>query len=256
MPERQHGKGAARSTLFLALLVTAAVVTAVRANFWKTDLRVASVEVRGNSIVPSAELLSLAHIAAGEKLFDVDLYAASKRLLENRFVRSASVNREVPDRITISVRERIPIGVVLAQKKLYLDAEGYVLPPAVSENIFDLPVLTGPFPSGDLVPGRRVSSPLMQEGLSVLTTARALGDDVYRQLSEVRVEEGKDILAYTAEGGIPVIIGHGDLGPKLVKFEGFWNDIILHHGVQDLQYIDLRFDDRVVVRWTHTPEDV
>ena len=257
MGERKQsdsGKPATRAVFLMLLLVLAATAAGTRANFWKADLHVATVQVRGNRIVPGEDLISLAHINTGERLFDVDLYAASKRLLENRFVQSASVNRDVPDRITISVTERAPVAAIVAQKKFYIDAEGYVLPPTLSDEVFDIPVITGSVPPGELVPGKQVSSPLVKEALGFFTTSQALGDEIYRQFSELHIAEGKDIIAYTADGGVPVIVGHGDVATKLVRFDGFWKDVVLHAGVQELQYIDLRFEDRVVVRWNHRPE--
>jgi hypothetical protein len=79
---------------------------------------------------------------------------------------------------------------------------------------------------------------------------------MYRMLSEIRIAENKDIIAYTAEAGVPVLFGRGEVGQKLVKLEGFWKDVISRHGVQELQYVDLRFADCIVVRWNHRPDDV
>ena len=153
------GQGNIRAAVLMVFLVVAAAAAAFRANSWKAELHVANVHIQGNRIVPTEDLLSLAQISAGDRLFDVDLHSASKRLLENRFVRSASVNRDVPNRITITVTERVPVAAVVAQRKFYLDAEGYVLPPMLSENIFDLPVITGSLPVGELILGKRISSP-------------------------------------------------------------------------------------------------
>ena len=66
---------------------------AVWANLWKEDLRVLDVQVKGNGIVSAKEIVSLAGVAKGEKLFGVDLFAAQERIMKNQFLRSASVNR-------------------------------------------------------------------------------------------------------------------------------------------------------------------
>ena len=41
---------------------------------------------------------------------------------------------------------------------------------------------------------------------------------------------------------------------KLVKLDGFWKEIVYHRGPNDLDYIDLRFADQVVVRWNKDNE--
>ena len=238
------------SAFLMALLLAAAACAVVWANLWKGDLRIASVEVAGNTIVSDKEILSLANIAKDEKLYSVDLLAAQQRVLQNAFVRSAAVNREAPNRISITIEERVPIAAVILDKMEYLDADGVALPPVRSSSIFDLPVLTGVFQPADFVTGKRTRRSDVIEALEILGTARQIGDALYRRISEVHVESGKDIVLYTAEFGVPVIVGHGDAAEKLVKFDGFWKQIVLHQGADRLEFVDLRFEDQVVVRWS------
>ena len=242
--------------LLMALLLIGAAGAVVRANLWKADLRIRDVRVEGNSVVSEQEILSLAKITRGQKLFEVDLFAAQKRVLQNQFVRSVSVCREAPNRISIAVEERVPIAAVLMDRIVYVDAEGYVLPPAVSENIFDLPVLSGTLPRSEFVPGNQVSTAHVKEGLQILAIARELDDELYRHISEVRVNGEGDILFYTAEAGVPVILGRGGVGVKLVKFNAFWNEFVVTHGAHELACIDLRYADQVVVRWNHDNEEM
>jgi cell division protein FtsQ len=240
----------------MVMLVAGTGAAGIWANLWKENLSVLDVQVQGNSIVSVGEVLSLAGIAKGEKLFDVDLFAAQKRVMKNRFVRYVSVNREVPDRITITVEERVPIAAVIAERMLYLDAEGYVLPPVISAQIFDLPVISGSLSSSGCVVGKHIANEAVQEGVQVLAIARSLDDELYRRISEVRVDAGTDMIVYTAEFGVPVIFGRGDVGMKLVKFNAFWREFVATHGAHELAYVDLRFADQVVVRWNHDREEI
>jgi cell division protein FtsQ len=236
--------------LMIGLLITV-VVAAVWANLWKSDLRITDVRVSGNTIVNEKEILSLASISKEQKLYGVDLLAAQRRIMQNAFIKWAAVNREAPNRISITVQERVPIAAVILDKIAYLDADGVVLPPAHPENIFDLPVMTGAFQPGGFVPGRQITRSEVKEALEVLATARQLGNELYRLISEARIESGRDLVFYTAESGVPVVFGRGDVAVKLVKFDGFWKEIVLHHGAHELVYVDLRFEDQVVVRWNH-----
>jgi len=51
-----------------------------------------------------------------------------------------------------------------------------------------------------------------------------------------------------------VLFGRGDVAGKMVKLDAFWNEFVHERGAQELQYIDLRFDDQVVVRWNEAKE--
>lgn len=251
--ETPHSRRGAVLMIFLLVILMG---VAVLANMWKGDLKVANVTVDGNSIVNKSEILTQADINNESKLFDIDLFAVRKRIEQNPFIRTASVSREVPNRIAIQIEERVPIAAVVLDKVFYFDAEGYVLPPTRSENIFDLPVLTGSLRRGELVPGRRYSTTNVQEALTILRMAQQVGDQLYRRISEVHVEADKDIILHTAEFGVPVIFGRGDIAAKLVKFDTFWKEFVLHHGAHELRFVDLRYRDQVVVRWVHDKDEL
>lgn len=252
-PDNRTKRSLGGPVLMIGLSV-GVIAAAVWANLWKAELRVADVRVNGNVIVTEKEILSLASINKEQRLYSIDLQSAQKRILQNAFVKSASVNREAPNCISITVHERVPMAAVVLDKIEYLDADGVVLPPALSESIFDLPVLTGSFQANELIPGKQVSRVDMREALEVLASAQQLDDRLYRRISEIHVESGRDMVLYTSEFGVPVIFGRGDVAQKLVKFDGFWNEFVLHHGAQELAYVDLRFEDQVVVRWNHKDE--
>src|SRR5512140_2274314 len=98
------------------------------AQSWKQDLRVRSVTVVGLNIVPASEIVSLAGITKGQKLFAVDLGSVRRNVQQHPFVRLASVERDAPDRIIITIDEREPVAAIMADRMLYLDSEATVLP--------------------------------------------------------------------------------------------------------------------------------
>ena len=237
----------------LSLLLVGTAALLLGANSWKHNLSVASVVVRGISIVKASEIMTLARVVRGEPLFDVDLAAVKRRLEQHPYVSSASVQRDTPDRITIVITEREPIAIVLADRSWYLDSAGVVMPAVRSEHVFDLPVITGAIPAVECVPGKRISAPLVREALDVLNTARTIGDDTFRRISEIHVPAQGELTLYTAEYGIPVLLNGGDAGDGLLKLDGFWKGVVSQYGAQGLQYVDLRFRDQVVVRWSKPP---
>lgn len=242
-----------RRRLLLTIAVLVLVIAAAFfAGHWKNDLTVAAVQVTGNRIVATGEILSLAAIPPEEKLFAADLYGIRKRILRNYFIKDVEVSRNAPNTISIGIVEREPVVALVAEQMYYLDAEGVVLPPVQSPGIFDLPVITGK--NSDVRMGKMTTDRNLLEALSIVFAAKQVDDDLYRQISEIHVAGEGDIILYTAESGVPVIFGHGGIGEKLVKFDGFWKSIVAHYGMQELKYIDLRFHDQVVVRWSKDSE--
>jgi len=233
----------------MTLLVVFLVAMTLGAQAWKRDLRVVNIRTEGNRIVSTAEIIRLADIQRNAKLFDVNLASVRQRLRQNHFIHVASVNRNVPDGITIAVVERLPVAALLTDKLLFLDVEGTVLPPARAEDAYDLPVITGRVSPQECVPGRIIAAENVQEALHLLSIARAMGEEVYGRISEVHMEDDRELLLYTSESGIPVLVGEGNLISKLVRFDEFWKQIVSQRGAQEVHSIDLRFEDQVVVRW-------
>jgi cell division protein FtsQ len=244
-----------RHLVLLAALAVCLAGSAVWANLWKADMRVHEVLVRGNGIIPEREILDLAAVPKGQKLFEVDLFAVRARVQKNAFIRQVSVNRDLPDRITIDVDERVPVAAVAVGRPLYLDADGFLLPHRRSELIFDIPVLTGDVGGQDMVPGRRLASPVIREALALLSMAQRYDDALYRRISEIHIDDAGDMTLYTAEAGVRVLFGHGETPAKLAKFDAFWQTYVKHQGAAALEYIDLRFEDQVVVRWRRPLSD-
>ena len=239
----------------LVLLAIAALLVSVWANVWKQDLVVQKLTVHGTRYVLREDIIAAASIPAKERLFDVDLFAVQRRVMGDTFLKSVSVRREVPDGIVITVEERVPIAAVMLRGVIYLDAEGFVLPPPRSREVIDVPVLTGSVESSDLQPGTYITRPSLVEALSVVRLARTIDERLYRLISEVQMSGKRGLVFYTAEAGVPVIIGRENIGVRLVNFDGFWRQFVDPRGAGELQYVDLRFEDQVVVKWKNTGVD-
>ncbi|OGU72582.1 MAG: hypothetical protein A3H45_09330 [Ignavibacteria bacterium RIFCSPLOWO2_02_FULL_55_14] len=237
------------SILGVLAILLATVLLVVGGNLWKTNLKVRNVTVRGNVNVESNQLLQLAGIPKNTPLYDVDLTHVQRNVSSHYFIRRATVERDLPGGIRITVEERTPIAIVVAEKSVYLDEEGVVLPSTVSRMIYDLPVVSG-IPSAEvLTPGTVVANPDMQEALLLLSVLKQANREMFHRVSEVRLRNGGDIVLYSAEWGVPIIFGRGNIADKVARLEMFWTEEVVERGAQRLQYIDLRYDDQVVARW-------
>ena len=221
----------------------------VWSNVWKKNLTISRVTVEGNRIVEANEILQLAQVKKGSPMYDLDLAAVQRDVASNFFVKDVMVERDLPSTIRVTVVERSPIVMINRSDIVYLDQEGVVLPHSISKETFDLPILSGIGTDVALKTGSTLASTDVREALDILAAAKSVSREMYHLISEVRLRNGGDIVLYAAEWGVPILFGHGEVASKMVRLEKFWNEVVRERGAQHLQYIDLRYEDQVVVRW-------
>jgi len=243
-PRRHRG-----GLVLLAVLILLTIAASVGAFVWKSDLTARSVASEGNRIIAQETILRQAAVPLNRKLEDIDLSAVQKRVLQNPYIREAAVHRDFPDRVLISVEERVPVAAIAADKLYYVDREGMILPTVQSEFVFDLPVITGAASVQECRPGKRIAHPTLQEALRVVLAAEKISNPLYRRISEIHIQSDGELLLYTAEFGVPVYFGRGSIVDKLTLLEGFWTTIVNTQGGQTLRAVDVRFANQVVANW-------
>jgi cell division protein FtsQ len=221
------------------------------ANAWKSSLTIKQIKIDGNRIVTVNEIIQLTQIQTGSLLYKADLTAIQHNVKSHHYIKDVIVERSLPNTIHIKIKERIPIAIVNRSDNFYLDEDGVILPKNISNKIFDLPLISGVSASEPVSLGSIIKQPDVIETLRLLSLMKAVNRPLYHNISEVQVRNGGDIILYSAENGVPIIFGRGDVPQKLVKLEAFWNSVVRERGSQSLQYIDLRYQDQIITRWNH-----
>ena len=109
---------------------------------WSPLLRVTDVLVEGAERTPEAAVVNAADLGRHDHLFLLDADAVAGRVEELPWVRSADVDRILPGKVRISIKERRPAIVLLVGGDRWtLDATGRVL--QAGDAVPGLPVLTG-----------------------------------------------------------------------------------------------------------------
>jgi cell division protein FtsQ len=245
--ERRHGR---KVYWVFALLSAFAIAVWLGTMQWKDHLTVGGIIVEGEHILTKEEVVKLSQVSLKTKMYEVDLTGIEKNIVKNHFVKNVAVTRDAPGVIRISVVERTPIALLLVPGNndlLSVDDEGYVLPHASSQSMFDLPIISGIDSLAGVPIGQRTPQADVLAAIDVLETAQRVRSELFHMISEVRIHNGHDMVLYSADTGIPILFGRGDVVKKMVKLDAFWKKFIAEEGAQDIRYIDVRFDDQVVV---------
>lgn len=123
---------------------------------WNSDaLRLQTIQVLGNSHVTGEELRSASRLKRGVHLVKLSTSAVQKRVESIAWIASARVERIIPSKIRITVKERKPFILVAESGKSFLvDRTGVVLAEGTEPRV----LLQG-LPSKDLHPGSHIEGP-------------------------------------------------------------------------------------------------
>lgn len=211
---------------------------------WKTQLVLHDVKVYDASILTDNEVKTLADVHGGTALYKIKLAQIANRIEQNPFVRKAIVVRAFPYDLTITLRERDPIALLaLAPPSgmLSIDKDGIVLPlPLGRKN--NLPLITDVVEKLEV--GDTVNGAMMQV-VKFISDADKIGTWLGAEIAEVKLD-GDNLIAYTTDASLPIIIGKNGLHRKIIYLESFLKEFS-DNGNPSYSYVDLRFNGEIVV---------
>jgi cell division protein FtsQ len=236
----------------MLVLVTLALATAgystYRAVRWAVAARVLTVQhivVSGNARMSSGEVTALLSDAIGSSMVTIDLEAWRQRLLSAPWVSDASIRRVLPGTLAVTIEERQPMGVGRLDDALFLiDDTGTIIDefgPNYAE--LDLPVIDGlasPHGGDTLVEAGRASL----AGRLVAELQRR--PELAQRISQIDVSDGRDAVVVLKGDAARVRVGDGQFAERLQSYLALAPTLREH--VADIDYVDLRFDERVYVR--------
>jgi cell division protein FtsQ len=160
--------GATRALVILTILCGIAVGSweGYRRIIRMSYFRVAEIHVEGNLQVSADEVVASLGLSPDTSLLEVDLPTLSRQVIQNPWIKEASVRRRLPLALTIQVVERVPEAVYIADRRYLLSADGVILTPLDAEDLPTLPTLRAAT-SRRVRPGDRILSSEMAQGLAV-----------------------------------------------------------------------------------------
>ena len=106
---------------------------------------VKEVIVEGNTNLDAREIIGASGIKAGENTFIVSLEKAKEGVLNHPYVEMAEVERKLPDRIVIRIKEHIPLAFLYIEgaDTYVIDKKGMIFKVKEDSDKMNLPVVTG-----------------------------------------------------------------------------------------------------------------
>ena len=210
-------------------------------------LQVDRIVVHGNERLSKGEVMGMLDGLRGESLFWTDLDIWRRRLMASPWVRDAAIRRSRPSTVDVVISERTPFGVSRVGEAMYLvDERGILIDqygPQYAD--LDLPLIDGlATPSSDGSAADTARAELASRIIASIRTKPELA----RKLSQIDVGDLHN--ASVILSGDPAVIYLGD--DLFVQRLQQYVDLApaLRERVPAIDYVDLRFDDRIYVRPT------
>jgi cell division protein FtsQ len=214
-------------------------------------LRISEIQVRGNRHLARGEVLTLLAGLEGQHLLQTDLEVWRRRVLGSPWVEQAALRRVLPSTVEVVIRERLPIAIGRISGDLYLvDEQGLVIDEyGPNYAAFDLPIVDGLSDTSDA--GDPVVDPARAGLAASLLRALEAQPALMKRISQIDVASAHDAVVLLDQDPALVHVGDEQFVERLQRYLELHE--ALHARVPDIEYVDLRFDDRVYVRPGKSP---
>ena len=247
---KQQKKKAVRA-LILRLLTTAMLgglmfgVFQVYCVLTKSEkFAVKTVELRGLCRVDSLDVDRLVADIRGENIFLLPLEECARRFTAHPRIRSVTFKKVLPNRVYCTVEEREPVAVIRSPGFHEVDEEGMILTSDELTDYLDLPIISG-LNRKAVKEGTFCRDPQLANALRVIGICKRHGGSFANDISEVRIED-QGISVVSLREGMVLLLGENEFEDRLKKFFLIRGTIAKRDAPS--KYIDLRFDDQVVLR--------
>jgi len=201
------------------------------------------ISVRGVKELTEKDILVLAKIQPRSNILTVNADAVACRIAANPWVKHIYIGRELPNRLVLDVRERIPVALIKQAGDFYLiDGGGHVFKKLSKGDEVDLAIITGV----SLQP--KAQSALLTEALRLLETLAASDQHGFLgAVSEVHVDEvfGLSILT---DQGLHLKLGRENFVGKLHQLQMVLADLEKRGMKNGHLFVDLADISKVTVQ--------
>lgn len=185
------------------------------------------VEVSGQQRVSESDLLQAGKFEEGMNIFSVDAERSQLWLEQLDYVKSAHVERRLPDRVSVRIEEYEPVAIVIDEGYLLVDASGHgflsLKPGTALGDLLELPLISG---IGHAELGEDRGKELLSSGLEVANLYESMGLGQLQSLSQVHVDPVMGVSLVTEETGTEIRLGWGRYRERLERLHAVQKTLI------------------------------
>ena len=209
-----------------------------------------SATIGGNILVDENHIITTGNIHKDMNILTTDCKAIRNNLETHPYVKAAIVSKRFPNKMDITIKERLPIAYLNAGRLMLIDGEGIVLPIPDANITNQLPVITVvPDSVYKIIPGEKLSlqkiNPITDLVIDTYSMSRAL----FSTISEIRYNlHTGELILFNKDNGNPIYLGNDNFAKKMRSLANFQKILAGKKRLRDYRYIDLRWSQQIVVK--------
>jgi cell division protein FtsQ len=200
------------------------------------------IKVENNHYLDEQDIIRLAGIQMGVKLFQISKTAVIEKILENPYLEGVSVGRSIPSTLIISVQERQPVAYLVDQKIYMVDPEGKILLQKEGMQLQNLPLITG-FTVNELLKDR---NPLFQ-ALQLIEFITDVNPGIFQFISEIHLSKTGPAELFLIRGSARVELGKSKIYEKIYLLGELIKRTEVLNELKDIKRIDLSYNNKVFI---------
>ncbi|MHB1013713.1 MAG: cell division protein FtsQ/DivIB [Desulfurivibrionaceae bacterium] len=175
--------------------------------------QITAINIQGCRRTTKNLILEMSGVDVHSNLLALDTKKVKAGIEAQEWVESAEIERDWPNRLSIVIKERLPVAIVSLENGLfYLDQNGIAFAQVLPPEDMDYPVITGL--KRDEWP-RILKDSQLGEALQFIKYAGQGSSILPKQnISELHVDGDEDITLYLVDRPFPIHLGSGNVGTK------------------------------------------
>ncbi len=244
--------------IFVVLFVGA---TAFLSLEWRSGNTLAKISLTGNYTIPREEILGMARLSDSIINSDeINIDLIQDRISKHPEIKKAFVSKEQPSELKIDIIERRPVAILSVDNEMKLiDDELEIFQFKTSSKMYDLPVISGVRINNHPDPMKKYNREDLRLALFIILNSYKESKAVYNNISEVNLADTGKVIVYLTEDSCPFYFPRKKnesisnkeyqnlLINKLAVFESYLKQSLDNHLKKQIQYVDLRYDNAIIV---------
>jgi cell division septal protein FtsQ len=212
--------------------------------------QITTLKIEGSRMASKEQLTTLSRVDVHSNLLAIDVSQVKSLLESHPWVEAATITRDWPNRLLISVLEKKPIALVNRTTGLfYMDKNGSIIAAASPAQELDFPVITG---LEDFIFNQTYSTStheVLHDVTKLLKLASGNSSILpVQNISEIHITDNNNMVLHLLERPFPIHMGaEGDVSTKYYRLVKVLKDLYKTKEFSSVSYIRLDYQKDTIL---------